>query len=269
MAAATWKTAPTPHEPATAGSTRRASMIPTGQALMRMVMAQIISRPANQSVSILVRSTLRRIAPAAETARPIAIAAKPPAAPMSALPVAIRARPVRTTRRSPNRAPKRPPGNEKKIPGSENSPMSHPRSTFEMWSRSMRRGDTAPTDWNWKPMAVRATVRTASAAQRPRSVDEPAMAHRSRRSPAAIGQPTIDDGEASSDQRHARGLPRIDVLAERGDAQQDRIPRHQEDHEEKIARPRAGEDAEPRCSRSIAGVFSARAHDRNPSPSHH
>src|SRR5215471_18159181 len=69
-------------------------MIPTGQALMRMVMAQIISRPSNQSVSILVRSTLRRIAPAAETVRPIAIVAKPPAAPMSALPAAIRARPV-------------------------------------------------------------------------------------------------------------------------------------------------------------------------------
>jgi hypothetical protein len=44
--------------------------MPTGQALMRMVMAQVISRPANQSAAILVRSTWSRTAPIALRSRP-------------------------------------------------------------------------------------------------------------------------------------------------------------------------------------------------------
>jgi hypothetical protein len=58
-----------------AGKTSRATLIPSGHALIKMVMAQMISPPANQSVTILVRSTLRRIAPTAVMRRPSTIVA--------------------------------------------------------------------------------------------------------------------------------------------------------------------------------------------------
>ena len=68
--AAAWKTARIPQALAMAGRTSRARLMPTGHALIKMVMAQMISPPTNQSVTILVRSTLRRIAPTAVIRRP-------------------------------------------------------------------------------------------------------------------------------------------------------------------------------------------------------
>src|SRR5262249_54236159 len=86
------------------------------------------------------------------------------------------------------------------------------------------------------------------------------MAHRSRGAPAAIlawryrahgepaahesGQPAVDDSEASGDQRHARGLPRLDVLAEEGGAKQDRNHPPREGDQGTSGGPPAGGDAE-------------------------
>src|SRR5688500_4687932 len=81
------------------------------------------------------------------------------------LPATISARPAMTTGLSPKRRPSMPPGIATRMPGSIHTPISRPSVARSMPKSATSNGDTAATDWNWKPMAVRAKNSTASMSQ--------------------------------------------------------------------------------------------------------
>ena len=86
---------------ATGGRINSASAIPSGQLVTRMPSAVTISRPWNQSVTILVTSTLKKIAPVPESTRPTMSQAVPSACAISRPPTVMAPSPTQATVLSP------------------------------------------------------------------------------------------------------------------------------------------------------------------------
>ena len=107
-----------PTLPASGPYTTRPAASPNGQLAIEIAIAVTISRPANQSVTILATSTVSRTAPVPEISRPAAAAANDALSPITAPPSAINASPTSTTRLAPKRWPSMPPGKAITMPGS-------------------------------------------------------------------------------------------------------------------------------------------------------
>ena len=108
-------------------------------------MAVTISRPANQSVTILEISTVTRTAPVPLTMRPAAAIANDEPNPIIAPPTAISASPTSTTRFAPKRWPSMPPGKAMTTPGSMNRPISAPSEAKSIARASIRNGPVDAT----------------------------------------------------------------------------------------------------------------------------
>jgi hypothetical protein len=140
--------------------------IPIGQELISTDIASSRSRPSNRSVTIFVTSTFRITAPMPLTKRATLAAANDSASARPAPPIAISARPTSTSRLSPKRRPSKPPGSANATPGNRYKPISQPSCVLSSPSPSTIGGPTAASDWNWKPIAARATVRADKHRQR-------------------------------------------------------------------------------------------------------
>ncbi|MEY9648115.1 hypothetical protein ABIF26_002468 [Bradyrhizobium elkanii] len=84
-----------------AGNSMRATAMPAGHELMKMAIAVAISRPANQSATILVIRTFRRTPPMPAVSRPAICTLHDVDVVISNSPTSIIRRPARTTTLSP------------------------------------------------------------------------------------------------------------------------------------------------------------------------
>ena len=106
-----------PTWPASGPYSTRPTASPNGQLAIEIAMAVTISRPANQSVTILATSTVSSTAPVPEISRPAAAVANDALTPITTPPIAISAKPTSTTHLAPKRWPSMPPGSAITMPG--------------------------------------------------------------------------------------------------------------------------------------------------------
>ena len=91
--------------------------MPNGQELMKSAIAVPISRPANQSVTIFVISTLSSTPPIPAATRAADCGPQSGTAAITSPPATIKSSASDTTRRSPNRRARPLPGSATTIPG--------------------------------------------------------------------------------------------------------------------------------------------------------
>ena len=118
MKAATARyTALTPDAVPIAGNVSNEIARPAGHELTKIAIAVAISRPANQSVSILVISTLSSTPPLPAIMRPTICQPQASEAAIASEPTSISPNPTATAGLSPNLRPIAPPGNAIATPG--------------------------------------------------------------------------------------------------------------------------------------------------------